>query len=168
MRSSRFVGGTLLGAALVCLLSAVEVRAQSGRLPVGPDAQPHELLGRWSLIAVIRDGEDTTRNGLTQGAVAAVYDFKSDGTFSIMVGEKTSETGTWSANATVVPKIFDHMPNLPNGKRPLVPGIYEVGGEAMKMCLLPASEANTHPTKCEARGANRSSIYIFKRSANSK
>jgi hypothetical protein len=51
-------------------------------LPKGTDAQPQELLGRWSLIAVIRDGEDVTRTGLTQGAVASAYDFKSDGTFS--------------------------------------------------------------------------------------
>lgn len=44
-------------------------------------------------------------------------------------------------------------------------GIYEVGGDALKICLFPASEANTHPAKGEARGANRSSIYLFKRDA---
>jgi hypothetical protein len=31
------------------------------------------------------------------------------------------------------------------------------------MCLFPASKVNSNPTKCEARAANRSSIYIFKR-----
>ena len=64
-----------------------------------------------------------------------------------------------------MPAIFDHVPNLPNGRRPLVPGIYEVGGDALKMCLLRASEANTHPAKCEAKAASGSSIYIFKRAA---
>lgn len=34
-------------------------------------------------------------------------------------------------------------------RKPLVPGIYEVGGGALKMCLFPASEANTHPTRCK-------------------
>jgi hypothetical protein len=65
---------------------------QSPVLPKGPDAAPAELLGRC----------------VTQNAVAATYDFRSDGTFSITVGD---------------------------------------------------------PTKCEARAANGSSIYIFKRAA---
>ena len=151
--------------ALLFLLCGASASTQSPALPKGPDAAPEELLGRWSLIAVIRDGEDVTQRGLTQGAVAATYDFKRDGTFSITVGDKVTETGAWAANAASVPKIFDHVPNLPNGRRPLVPGIYEVGGDALKMCLLRASEANTHPTKCEARATNGSSIYIFKRAA---
>lgn len=136
--------------------------AQAGS-PAKAGAHPAELVGRWSLIAVIRNGIDTTRTGVTQGAVASVYDFKSDGTFTISLGEKVQETGTWSANATVAPKIFDHVPNLPNGRKPLVPGIYEVGGGALKLCLLPASEANTHPARCESLADNRSSIYIFSR-----
>lgn len=32
------------------------------------------------------------------------------------------------------------------------------------MCLFPASEANTHPSRCEALAENRSSIYIFTKS----
>lgn len=123
-----------------------------------------ELVGRWSLIAMIRNGVDTTRSGVTQGPVAAVYDFKSDGTFTISLGEKIQETGTWSANATATPKIFDHVPNLPNGRRPRVPGIYEVGGGVLKICLLPESAANTHPARCESLADNRSSIYILSRS----
>lgn len=148
-------------AALVLLLLGATTSTQSPTLPKGPDAAPAELVGRWSLIAVIRDGEDVTQRGLTQGAVAATYDFRSDGTFSITVGDKVTETGAWAANARSVPRTFDHIPNLPNGRRPLVPGIYETGGGALKMCLLRASEANTRPTKCEARATNGSSIYIF-------
>lgn len=156
--SRRTAAVVILG---LCVLSSV-TRAQSGS-QAKVDAAPAELVGRWSLIAVIRNGIDTTRSGLTQGPVASVYDFKSDGTFTITLGEKVQETGTWSANATVTPKIFDHIPTLPNGRKPLVPGIYEVGGGVLKMCLLPASEANTHPTRCESLTENRSSIYIFMR-----
>jgi uncharacterized protein (TIGR02246 family) len=123
-----------------------------------------ELVGRWLLIAMIRNGVDTTRTGVTQGPVASVYDFKSDGTFTISLGEKIQETGTWSANANARPKIFDHVPNLPNGRRPRVPGIYEVGGGVLKICLLPESEASTHPARCESLTGNRSSIYILSRS----
>lgn len=140
--------------------------------PMSPPAQAQnaqataaeELVGRWSLIAMIRNGVDTTRTGVTQGPVASVYDFKSDGTFTISLGEKIQETGTWSADAAATPKIFDHVPNLPDGRRPRVPGIYEVGGNILKICLLPASEANTHPARCESLAGNRSSIYILSRS----
>ena len=122
-----------------------------------------DVVGRWSLIAMIRNGVDTTRTGVTQGPVASIYDFKNDGTFTISLGDKIQETGTWSANATATPKIFDHVPNLPNGRRPRVPGIYEVGGGVLKICLLPQSEANTHPARCESLTDNRSSIYILSR-----
>ena len=151
---------TALRALLLVLLVSGVSAAQSATT----DAVPDELVGRWSLIAVIRDGVDVTRNGLTQVPVASIYDFKSDGTFTISLGEKIQETGTWSANANATPKIFDHVPHLPNGRRPRVPGIYEVGGGALKMCLFPASEANTHPARCEALAENRSSIYIFTKS----
>ena len=148
--------------ALVALVLFSVAQAQSGA-QTQVDSAPEELLGRWSLIAVIRNGIDTTRTGLTQVPVASVYDFKKDGTFTISVGEKVQETGTWSADATRTPKAFDHVPHLANGRRPLAPGIYEVGGGAMKMCLLPASEANTRPARCESLAENRSSIYIFVR-----
>lgn len=150
--------------ALRVLLLVMLVPAIGAGQSATTDAVPDELVGRWSLIAVIRNGVDVTRSGLTQVPVASVYDFKRDGTFTISLGEKIQETGTWSANATATPKIFDHVPHLPNGRRPRVPGIYEVGGGALKMCLFPASEANTRPARCEALAENRSSIYIFTKS----
>ena len=152
----------LTAVAVGMLALGTVVQAQSPPQSADPGVA-EELLGRWSLIAVIRGGVDTTRTGATQVPVPSVYDFKRDGTFTISLGEKIQETGTWSADATATPKIFDHVPHLPNGRRPLVPGIYEVGGGALKICLLPASEANTHPARCESLADSRSSIYIMTR-----
>ena len=100
---------------------------------------------------------------MTQGAIASVYEFRRDGTFTISLGDKIQESGTWAADPTATPKIFDHVPNLPNGRKPRVPGTYEVGGGVLKMCLLPASATNTHPVRCESLADNRSSIYIMMR-----
>ena len=91
--------------ALRVLLLVTLVPAVSAAQSATTDAVTAELVGRWSLIALIRNGVDVTRTGLTQVPVASLYDLKRDGTFTISLGEKIQETGTWSANATAVPKI---------------------------------------------------------------
>lgn len=126
---------------------------------------PAEIVGRWVLIATIRNGEDMTTAGVTQVGDALVYDFKADGTFSITRGERIAERGTWAANDKVVPKTFDHRRYVNGQLGRFLPGIYETGGDVLKMCLFPPSDSNTRPPKCESKEANRSSIYIMKRDA---
>ncbi len=148
---------------VVALPLAAPARAQSGAPGTLPAGAPTELLGRWALIAVLRNGEDVTQAGLTQGGAVSVYDFKADGTFSIVRGETVIETGAWSADATTTPKTFDHIPNVDGRPGRFVPGIYETGRGILKICILPPSELNTRPTKCEAKPENRSRIYIMSR-----
>ena len=100
---------------------------------------------------------------MTQGGVAFVYDFKADGTFSITRGQKVAETGVWAANEKVVPKTFDHRRYVNGQLGRFLPGIYETGGDVLKMCLFPPSESNTRPPKCESKQENRSGIFIMKR-----
>ena len=156
---------SLLSLLAIALTLAISAQAQSS-LPAGiREAALAEVAGRWALIATIRNAEDVTQSGVTQGGAVSIYDFKADGTFSITRGDSVAETGTWAADSSVVPKTFDHIPNV--GGRPgrLVPGIYETGGGALKICFLPPSESNTRPTKCEAKPENGSRIYIMKRDA---
>ena len=153
----------LLSSLAIALTLALNAQAQSSS-PAGlREAAPAEVVGRWALIATIRDAEDVTQSGVTQGGAVSVYDFKADGTFSITRGESVLETGTWAANGSVVPKTFDHIQSV--GGRPgrLVPGIYETGGGVLKICFLPPSESSTRPAKCEAKPENGSRIYIMKR-----
>ncbi len=138
-------------------------QAQSSATARSGEAAPPEVVGRWVLIATIRNGEDVTQAGVTQGGAAFVYDFRADGTFSITRGDRVAETGTWAANETVVPKTFDHRRYVDGRLGRVLPGIYETGGDVLKLCLLPPSDSNTRPTKCEAKSENRSSIYIMKR-----
>lgn len=126
---------------------------------------PAEIVGRWVLVAIIRNGEDVTQAGVTQVGDALVYDFQADGTFAITRGERIAETGTWAANEKAVPKTFDHRRYVGGQLGRFLPGIYETGGDVLKMCLFPPSDANTRPPKCEAKQENRSSIYIMKRAA---
>jgi len=138
-------------------------QTQSGAAAALAGGAPSEIVGRWVLIATIRNGEDVTQAGVTQVGDALVYDFRADGTFSITRGERTAETGVWAANEKVVPKTFDHRRYVDGQLGRFLPGIYETGRGVLKMCLFPPSEANTRPPKCEAKQENRSSIYILKR-----
>ena len=148
---------------VIALALATQAQGRSSATTRLGEGAPTELVGRWILIATIRNGEDVTQAGVTQGASPFVYDFRADGTFSITRGEKVVETGTWAANDKVVPKAFDHRRQVGDQLGRLLPGIYETGGDVLKICLLPPSGSNTRPTKCEAKPENRSSIYIMKR-----
>jgi len=117
------------------------------------------------LIAAIRNGEDVTQAGVTQGGDILVYEFKADGTFAITRGERIAETGVWAANDAVLPKTFDHRRTVDGQLGRLLPGIYETGGGVLKMCLFPPSSSNTRPSRCETKAEHRSSIYILKREA---
>ena len=142
-----------------------QTQAQSGATATLAGGAPAEIVGRWVLIAIIRNGEDVTQAGVTQGGDAFVYDFKADGTFTISRGETIAETGTWAANDMAVPKTFDHRRYVGGQLGRFLPGIYETGGDVLKMCLFPPSESNTRPPKCESKQENRSSIFIMKRDA---
>ena len=148
---------------VIAFTLAINTHAQSSS-PAGiRDAAPAEVVGRWALVATIRNAEDVTQFGVTQGGGVSVYDFKADGTFAITRDESVVETGTWVANASVVPKTLDHMPSVAGRPGPVVPGIYETGGGVLKICFLPPSASNARPAKCEAKPENGSRIYIMKR-----
>jgi uncharacterized protein (TIGR03067 family) len=110
------------------------------------------------------DGEDVTKGGVTQAGKVTHYTFKADKTFFITLGDSVRETGTWSSDPTVSPKIFDHTWNTGTGLGPIVRGIYELGGDVLKISMLPP-DATQRPTRFESKASNGSRIYIFKRVA---
>jgi uncharacterized protein (TIGR03067 family) len=121
------------------------------------------VVGRWALIALVRNGEDVTRGGVTQDGAVRYYTFKDDRTFLIQLGDSVTETGTWSIDTTVFPKTFDHTPAKDGRPGPLVPGIYEVGGDVLKISFLPPNAENKRPTQFEATVPNGSFLFILKR-----
>lgn len=160
MRFNRmlYLPATLCAAAL-----ALGALAQEKSGSTTPEV-PNELVGRWALIASITRGEDVTKRGVTQRGEVSHYIFKADGTFVIQFGETVQETGTWTSDPATSPKVFDHIRNLPTGLGRNIPGIYELGGGVLKICLLPPA-SRTRPTKCESKAENGSRIYIMKRAA---
>jgi uncharacterized protein (TIGR03067 family) len=114
---------------------------------------------------MMRNGEDVTRGGVTQDGAVRYYTFKGDRTFLIQLGDSVTETGTWSIDTTVSPKNFDHIPDKDGRPGPLVPGIYEVGGDVLKISFLPPNAENKRPTQFAAAVSNGSFLFIMKRVA---
>lgn len=124
------------------------------------------IVGRWALITLLRDGVDrTNRNGTSAGGVA-YYTFNADGRFRIVVGDSLRETGTWSVDATVSPKIFDHIPDVAGKPAPyVVPGIFAINGDTLKISIIPPNPARRHPTQFRSTPADSSWLLVFRRAA---
>lgn len=130
-----------------------------------PSAGPQAIVGRWALVAMMRNGVDVTSGGVTQDGAVRYYTFKGNRTFVIQLGDSVTETGTWSIDTTVSPKTFDHIPDKDGKPGPLVPGIYEVGGDVLKISILPPNADNKRPAQFEAAPSNGSFLFVMKRVA---
>lgn len=122
-------------------------------------------VGRWALVTLVRGGEDRTNQGVTRAGAVRYYTFNADGTFRIELGDSVTETGTWSVDTSVSPKIFDHIPDVHGRPGPYVPGIYAVDGNILKISILPPNPTNRRPTQFESTAADSSWLLIFKRAA---
>ena len=91
------------------------------------------------------------------------YTFKVSGTFRIESGDWVIEKGTWSANTTVSPKTFDHIPDVNGSPGPYVPGIYAIDGDTLRISILPPNPTNRRPTRFESTAADSSWLLVFTR-----
>jgi uncharacterized protein (TIGR03067 family) len=123
------------------------------------------VVGRWALVTLIRNGQDRTNRGGTSAGAVVYYTFNVGGTFRIESADSVIETGTWSADTTVSPKTFDHIPDLNGSPGPYVPGIYGIDGDTLRISILPPNPSNRRPTRFESTAADRSWLLVFKRAA---
>ena len=124
----------------------------------------HKIVGRWADVAVIINGEDLPRGGVTQQGPVAYYTFNSDSTFMITVGDSIKERGKWFINSNASPKTFDHTDHLVDAPY-VVPGIYELGEDMFKICIWTPNKEMRRPTRFESKAENGSWILIFKRAS---
>ena len=115
-----------------------------GQLPVrachpapraGLSNRSESVVGRWSLVSLVRNGVDETSRSVTNAGGVVYYVFKADGTFRIELGDSVRETGTWSVDTTVSPRLFDHIPDADGRPGPYVPGIYSIAGDTLTICI---------------------------------
>jgi uncharacterized protein (TIGR03067 family) len=103
------------------------------------DGVAPEMVGLWELISIVERGVDTTdKSGVIDGRELLVYDFREDGTYSVSVGGRLFESGTWQTDTTVSPMQLDHTPTEsddPTYIGHVSKGIYEVGNDVAKICI---------------------------------
>lgn len=99
----------------------------------------HEMVGLWELISIIEGGVDVTeKSGVIDGRELLVYDFQQDGTYSVSVGGRLFESGSWRTDTTVSPMQLDHTPTRSDDPKYIgyvSRGIYEVGNDVAKICI---------------------------------
>ena len=123
------------------------------------------VVGRWALVTLVRNGEDRTSRSVTNAGSVVYYTFNADGIFRIVLGDSVRETGTWSVDTTVSPKIVDHIPDVDGKPGPYVPGIFAIAGDTLKISIIPPNPAHRHPTQFRSTPADSSWLLVFRRAA---
>lgn len=119
------------------------------------------IVGRWALVSLLRNGEDRTNPG--SSTVARHYTFNEDGTFRITRGDSVLETGTWSQDTTVVPRGFDHIPNVNGRPGRYVPGIFAIAGDTLKISIIPPNPERRRPTQFRSSPEDGSWLLVYLR-----
>lgn len=152
---SRRLTSVLLAALLVSGLAAAQT---DSRIEVAA-----EMVGVWELISIVERGVDVTaKSGVIDGRELIVYDFRSDGTYSVSAGGRLFESGTWRTNTTVSPMHLDHTPTESDNPQYIgyvSQGIYEVGSGIAKICIAD-DPPDVRPTSFDT---NSCLLFIIRR-----
>ena len=154
--------------AAVALIAAIAAcggtsARQGSTLPASQHAGSQSVVGRWALVTLVRNGEDRTNGSVSSAGAVVYYTFNADGTFRIVRGDSLRETGTWSVDTTVSPKLFDHVPDANGKPGPYVPGIFAIDGDTLKISILPPNPTRRHPTQFRSTPADSSWLLVFRR-----
>ena len=127
-----------------------------------PDHDFNKIVGRWAQVAVVINGDDMAKGGVTQDGPVRFYTFNSDSTFEITLADSIGEKGKWSINPNVSPKTFDHTDRIEDAPY-IVSGIYELGEDMFKICIWDPKHGKIHPSRFESKVENGSWILVLKR-----
>ncbi len=159
MRIDRLAGIAMIAVSGAC--GGKSSRADQA-LPAARGTGSQSVVGRWALVSLVRNGEDRT-SLLTGAGAVRYYTFNVDGTFRIMQGDSSTETGRWSQDTTVSPKIFDHIPDVGGKPGPYVPGIFAIRGDTLTISLVGPNPEHRHPTQFRSVLADSSWLLGYRR-----
>ena len=161
MRLDRFAAIAMIVGGAACAGNSGARADRASRASLGGGSP--SIVGRWALVSLMRNGEDRTNAGNSSGV--RYYTFNEDGTFRITRGDSVVETGTWSQDTTVVPKGFDHIPNVNGRPGRYVPGIFAIAGDTLRITILPPNLERRRPTQFRSSPEDSSWLLVYHRAA---
>ena len=159
MHISRYAVIALIVGGAACAAHGVARMDQASRVSRGGGSET--IIGRWALVSLMQNGEDRTNAGTAD--LVRHYTFNADGTFRITRGDSIVETGTWSQDTSVVPKGFDHIPNVNGRPGQYVPGIYAIAGDTLRISIIPPNPERRRPTQFRSALEDRSWLLVYHR-----
>lgn len=120
------------------------------------DADRAALRGTWVLEAATLEGRDHADDFRGMKLIL-------DGDRYTLDFEKNTDKGTFTLDPTKTPKRIDVRSAEGPFKGKTLPGIYELKGDTLRVCLDGDGKADKRPTAFEAPGTTRNMLLTFRR-----
>lgn len=152
---------------LVLTLSAVVFCVAAGSTTVGGQKDKEKdaalalalemklLDGIWQLVSHEIGGQkQDLQNNTIQTTVK-------DGKYSVQVGDKVVETGSFRIDPTTKPKSIDALPDSGDRKGKTLVAVYDVAGDELRMCV--AQDGGTRPQELASKQGTTNVLNTYKR-----
>lgn len=126
----------------------------------GEDAKKDQeaLQGKWELVKVVADGRDIPEDkhrGVT-------IEFKADKMTMSDPNSTEKMEAAFKLNTGKKPKHFDATPSSGPFQGKTAPGIYEINGTELKLCL-PNDDTTSRPTEFNSTPGSKRALLVLKR-----
>jgi uncharacterized protein (TIGR03067 family) len=139
---------------LSILFASRPVTAGEKDLPFKKEYQ--KLAGTWRALSGVSNGKKMT---LPKGKTV-ILNLKGN-QFTIKIGAKVAQFGTFKLDPTTTPKSQDMTPGNGGYKGQTIPAIYELNGDTLRVCLGPPNRGR--PKEFSSKKGSRRTLFVYKR-----
>jgi uncharacterized protein (TIGR03067 family) len=126
------------------------------------DKDQEKLQGTWKFVEAIDDGKAAPQELIAKWAIKIAGDKMT--VVIVVPGEpEESHSVTFKLDSTKKPKASDAVPQDGPQKGKTLPGIYEIEGDSLKICL-PNKETANRPTEFASPKKSDLGLMVLKRS----
>jgi len=133
------------------LLMAADGR-QAGAAPRDAD----RIQGAWVPVSILIDGQQLDKDELGEIKVL----IKGDG-YTVTNAGQVADRGSFTLDPAKKPKAIDSTPAQGPDKGKSMPGIYELGGDTLKLCV--ARPGKERPADFASKAGSDQVFYVLKR-----
>jgi uncharacterized protein (TIGR03067 family) len=116
-----------------------------------------QMQGTWTVVESEADGKKAGEADLKAAKLELTI---KDNKFTYKAGDTVLLEGTVELGPDKTPKALDAKGKDPTGREAASIGIYELKGDTMRVCFVPAGE---RPTKFDASAGSKQTIVVYQR-----